>query len=393
MDIEDTKPGNIQVAQQMQAAPFGGEPIFTAQELRRMPKGMRIMFDPPTREFFKEMAREMANPKNQMTQKHLKNDPQLCFAIIRRSLNWSMDPYEVASCTYKVYDTLGYYGKLVRGIMLNSGKVKHVEFEHGPTVDAWNAVEGNFKTVAGKRTDDDGNPIMRSVATYTAKDEEGLWIIATALMHDDKRISTPKILLRSCHPRNSTVWAYSPMTQIMEVASRRLANLAVPDAMMGATFDDGLLPPEPQEATKAKPNFETMQDVTPPAEDDDEREGDDDGPDAVPETEKPKRAPRMKILFKGKELGKTAFTRDLKQIIKRTDDVSDLRDLHKEFNEALVDQSEAHTALREDLNPLFIERHQELSGPTEEEGLEAQPDELEDDQEEDEDEDDDEILC
>ena len=363
--MDDMNPREMVQSVGMIGGPLSNEPIFSPAEIRHMPKGMRILFDPQMRAFFEEMARQMADPKNQMTPKHLKGDVQLCFAIIRRSLNWSMDPYEVAACTYNVKGSLGYYGKLVRGIILGSGKVAQLKFEHGPSLEAWEKVEGKFKLLNSKRTDENGEPIKYMAPNYPAEAEDGLWARAFALNHDGEIIGeTGKRLLKSCHPRNSTVWAYSPKKQICEVLSREIGDSVCADIMFGANFDVGLGAPDTPEAAVLRPDPDKappMQDITPEKEL--EAEGE---PQEEPEEEKTKRAPRIKIEFRGEEYTKTNFTRDIKYLIRTAETVNLLVQLHTETVAALQGKSDVHDKLLEEINPLFTKRRDELMPPEEE---------------------------
>ena len=370
-DLANQPPGNIQVVAPPPA--FGQMQLFTTKEIMAMPKGMRILFDPHLREFFENMAKQMANPRNQMTPDHLKDDPQLCFAIIRRALNWNMDPYEVAGCTYNVHGNLGYYGKLVRGIMLNSGKVKELKFEHGPSIEAWEKVEGVFKPVASKRTDKNGEPIMFNKAMYKPEDEEGLYIIGTAVMHDDSTRSTQKIMLKGCHPRNSTQWATSPMNQIIEVASRRLGDMAVPDAMFGATFDDGLsdptpppvvVQPDPANAKVINPDEGEDLELDPESvtPDDDDEGGDDNAKTSPAESPSNKTTDNRRIscVFRKKKVSRTTLRRDFPILVGQCETKDALAKLQQDLFAALQNQSDAHTALLEELNPIVIERRNAL---------------------------------
>lgn len=122
----------------------GNQPLVSASELARMPIGLRIMFDPATREYFEDQARRMADPRNRMVPNHCHDDVQLCFSIITDALNWNMIPQKVAMATYNVHNKIGYEGKLIRAIMLNSGFVTEIKFEHGPNLEAWEKVEGRF---------------------------------------------------------------------------------------------------------------------------------------------------------------------------------------------------------------------------------------------------------
>lgn len=63
---------------------------------------------------------------------------------------------------------------------------------------------------------------------------------------------------------------------------------------------------------------------------------DDHNPETGEVIEKKKTAPRVKIDFRGKERSKTNFIRDMKFLIKESSDVSNLAELHKDYNEAVT---------------------------------------------------------
>lgn len=344
------------------------EPFFSPAELRAMPPGMRIFFSPDIRAYFENMALEMSQSRGGGLGKHLQGDPALCFSIIRDALNWGLDPYRVAACTYSVHGTIGYYGKLIRGILFKSGKIKGITYEYGPSAEAWQCVEGKFNVVAGRRTDQDGNPVKRMVAAYTPDDEKGLWCKAHAIGHDGEVVgSTEAVFLSSCHPRNSTVWAYSPAKQIKEVLSRQISDLVCPDVMFGARFDVGLSEPENEFSPQQ------MRDITPDA--DPEAGMDDDiitfaDEDAAPvaDVPSPKKGQRIKIEFQGEIYGKTKFINTIRRLVREVETGSQLAQLHTEFMSSLRDKSTAHNALLQQLQTMFLDRSKKLNESDDDDG-------------------------
>ena len=225
--------------------------IIGVEEVRVMPIGTRIMLDDRLRDIFWREANHMA--KSPLCVKHLKDDPDSCFAVIRMALNWGLDWHQVAQSTYSPgAGKIGLEGKLAVGAMIGSRKVKAVKYEHGGE---WDRVAGKFKMEQALYKDgnprmNNGEPVMVAKATYTAEDELGLYVIATALMHDDTEVSTPPVYLNTCHPRNSTLWAANPRRQIMYVADRMLFQIACADILMGVHFEVGLdAPTEPIDIT------------------------------------------------------------------------------------------------------------------------------------------------
>ncbi|MGI9451961.1 MAG: hypothetical protein ACR2QH_15165 [Geminicoccaceae bacterium] len=351
-----------QANQPLAATPgnFGG--LFSLDEIRGMPPGMRIMFDPQARAYFEQMAQELSDPQSPMTLDHLKGKPGLAFSIIRKALNWGMDPYDVAQATSTPGGgKLMYEGKLVAAAMIQSGKVKAIRYEHGPTREAWQRVDGKFEMKAGRRVDKKGNPIMYHSAKYTEKDEEGLFVKAIATMHDGDEVETPEIYLNACHPRNATPWAYRPSGQICNVAARVLGQIAAPDVMFGAQFNTGLQVDEPEgEIITLNPDGDAPEAPDPVEDEETEKQ-------PAPTKAGSPRGKRMAITFQGKTINKTNFLRDLRQLVKAAQTIPQLAQLHTEFVTALKDVSPKHNALMVDLVPLFTERREQIAAASEDE--------------------------
>lgn len=387
---------DVALAPEVGGSLMQGYALFSPDEIRRMPPGMRILFDRPMRDYFEGIADELSDPKNPMTMPHLKGKKHLAFSIVRKALNWGyMDPYDVAQATSTPGGgKLMYEGKLIAGAMLNSGKVKTIKYELGPSAAAWNRVLNKFKMVPGKRTDSNGKPILYHQATYTPDDEAGLWCVGIAEMHDGSEVKTPEILLASCHPRNATPWAYAPNRQICNVAARVLAQQACPEILFGAQFDVDLAMPSEAPLSEPEPVMHTINpDEVPEAPEQNEQ---DDPPTAPePTADEKKKSPRMKIKFRGKGYNKTNFVRDIKQHIKLATSRTALAEVHVDFVKALKGISDQHTALFEELNPLFKQRSTQLSDENrdpqnvdedqDEEDLEELDEVDEEDEEEDED--------
>jgi hypothetical protein len=167
--------------------------------------------------------------------KHLLGKPDTCFAVICSALTWKMDAFQVANATYDVHGKVGYYGRLCQAIIENSGRVEGgVEYEE---IGDWSKVMGKFAMKEGKKQDENGVASKYAAATYTEKDEEGLGIIASIQVKGEAKPRTFKLMLRQCYPRNSTLWATDPLTQIKYRAARGLGNLAMPGIFMGVPLD------------------------------------------------------------------------------------------------------------------------------------------------------------
>ena len=250
---------------------LAAEGVMTREELLSMPLGTRILFVPALEEKFKQAAHAMA--KDEFTRPHLKDKPDACFRVIRMALNWKMDYERVAAATYSpAPGEIGIEGKLAAGVMLGSNLVIELQHELGPNPEDWSRVSGKFQTVQAKWPDGnpkfrknlktgkyDGPPIMVQEPTYTREDEEGLYLISTAVMADGREVETPKIFLTSCHPRNSMQWNTRPDAQIINVGIRWLFNNATPQLSMGVHVDVGL-----QSEFQPREDEREMRDVTPP---------------------------------------------------------------------------------------------------------------------------------
>lgn len=194
-----------------------------------MSPALQIMLDDKLFERVKLVAKYMAAAEG-FTPKHLINKTEACFAVVTRSLTWKLDPFAVAQSTYSpAPGKVGFEGKLCQAIIENSGKVEGgVKYE--PFGD-WTKVHGKFEII----TNAEGKKYPK--ATYTDKDEIGLGVIAKAQVRGEKEKREFKIDLRQAFPRNSTLWATDPFTQLCYRAARGLGNIAMPGIFMGVPFE------------------------------------------------------------------------------------------------------------------------------------------------------------
>ena len=391
--------------------------IIGADEIRQMPIGTRVMLHDELRGFFWERAVKLS--QSPACPKHLENDPETAFAVVRMALNWNMDYFSVAQSTYSpAAGKIGIEGKLAVGAMLGSRKVKSIKYEHGGE---WDKVAGKFKMETATYADSgrprmrDGKPVKKAVASYTEADELGLYVIATATMHDGTEISTPPVYLNACHPRNSTLWAANPRRQIMYVADRMLFQICCADILMGVHFDVGLdeIPSEPVDITpqatvippEHKPTNidELVQKVAengsaPVAEKGVEKKPDLDeqiekakeieaegkaeptnipqsspadptpvpqtakfdqqqpGPHQQPKEEKKERAPTIKLTFRGKPTSRSYFLRDAAHLLRDMRAPEDYDALQTEFFEACrtIKEQEHQKALWNEITALLV---------------------------------------
>ncbi len=200
------------------------------------PNALSILLDDRLFRRCEIIADKMANAGG-VTPVHLLNKPAACFAVVATAINWRLNPFAVARCTYQTPGgQIGYEGKLCQAILEVSGKLEgNVKFEH---FGDWSKVKGKYEI---RRSEKSGKDFAR--ATWTRKDAEGLGVIVSAQVRGETEPRILKFDLDDCFPLNSTLWATRPQQQICYTAIRAFANLAAPGLFMGVPFDrdDGSL--------------------------------------------------------------------------------------------------------------------------------------------------------
>lgn len=271
-----------EVATQDNAATLSVLGMLSGQDL---PIGVLAILDERLDAKLQKAANRMANAAG-MVPPHLLDKPVTCYAVLTRALTWRLDPFAVAQSTYSTPGgKIGYEGKLVQAILENSGRlVGGLTFEH---FGDWTKVEGKFK----KEKSAKGNDYF--VATYTEADEAGLGVRVRARVKGEEKPREVEVTLRSCYPRNSTLWALRPKQQICYAAARVFANLAAPSLFMGVPFStdiagEGMIDVTPEgETAQARPTresfVETMQQNKVQTLDDDDTSIDDNGTAATEE--------------------------------------------------------------------------------------------------------------
>lgn len=188
-----------------------------------------------------------------MTPKHLIAAPEACFAVVSRAITWRLDPFAVGMATYQTPGgSIGFEGKLILAIIENSGKLDPasggVRFEH---YGDWSKVQGKFQIRESQKQGADGSPRKYAAATWTDEDaragkptDQEKWPLAQScgvrVIAQIRGEPKPRLLdfdLIQAQPRNSTLWATDPMTQICYTAVRRFASAVVPSLIMGVPFD------------------------------------------------------------------------------------------------------------------------------------------------------------
>jgi hypothetical protein len=224
---------------------------ITADVYGPMPVALALFLNDALYERVSHVAGRMSKAEG-ITPRHLIGKPEACFAIVGRSITWRLDPFAVACSTYQTPGgQIGFEGKLIHAIIENSGKlIGGIEYEH---YGDWSKVQGRFVIKESGKQDGDGKPRKYAAATWTDDDARagkpadqttypfaqscGVRIIAH--IRGEKK---PRILdfdLIQAQPRNSTLWALDPRTQICYTAVRRFGSVAVPSLLMGVPFDPG----------------------------------------------------------------------------------------------------------------------------------------------------------
>ncbi len=211
---------------------------------------LQIMLDDRLFERAKLVAKYMSDAQG-FTPRHLIGHTEACFAVVCRSITWKLDPWAVACCTYQTPGgAIGYEGKLVQAILENSGKFEGpIRYEH---FGDWSMVEGKFKLETSQK----GNKY--TAATWNDEDAKGLGVIVRGKVVGEIDEREWPFLLVQAQPRNSTLWATDPRTQICYTAVRRFANVAAPGILMGVPFDR-------EDWTEQAKGAEHAKDITPPA--------------------------------------------------------------------------------------------------------------------------------
>lgn len=191
---------------------------------------LQIMLNPKLYDRCAQFAKIMSKADG-ITPKHLLGKTEACFAVITRALTWKLDPFAVAQSTFVIPggDKIGYEGRLCQAILENSGMIEGgVKFEH---FGDWSKIQGKFKIETSQKG------FKYPVPAWDPKDEEGLGVIVRAKVKGEAELREWSLQFVQCFPRNSTMWATDPRSQICYTAVRRFASLAAPGVFMGVPFD------------------------------------------------------------------------------------------------------------------------------------------------------------
>jgi hypothetical protein len=194
-----------------------------------LPISLQIFFDDNLFRRCQTVANYLAKAEG-IAPRHLIGKPEACFAVVSRALAWRLDPYATAAACYATPSgQVGFYGSLCQAIIENSGRlIGGVKFEH---YGDWAKLRGKFKIA----TSDKGTKFP--VANWRPEDEDGLGVMVSARLRDEELPREMPFDLVQAYPRNSTLWATDPRTQIIYTSVRRFATSTVPTLFMGVPFD------------------------------------------------------------------------------------------------------------------------------------------------------------
>ncbi len=241
-----------------------------------MPTALALYLDDALYERVSSVASRMSKAQG-VTPKHLIGAPEACFAVVSRAVTWRLDPFAVAMATYQTPGgQIGFEGKLVHAIIENSGCLDPsgggVKYEH---YGDWSKVQGRFAIKESSRTDGDGKAKKYAAATWTDDDAragkpadqkkyplaQSCGVRVSAHVRGERE---PRILdfdLIQAQPRNSTLWATDPMTQICYTAVRRFGSVVAPSLLMGVPFDPVDNFPQPErDVTPSASGFAAIND-------------------------------------------------------------------------------------------------------------------------------------
>lgn len=216
-----------------------GLPPEPALHMPSLPVSLQIFFNDDLFRRCQTVANYLAKAQG-YTPVHLIGKPEACFAVVSRALTWRLDPYAVAQATYQTPNgQVGYYGSLCQAIIENSGRLDPsyggVKFEH---VGDWRKLRVGangrmFKMATGRQGGEYPVPAWEQWGPL----EEELSVIVRAKLKDEDNPREMPFELLQAYPRNSTLWATDPRTQICYTSVRRFSTSTVPTLFMGVPFD------------------------------------------------------------------------------------------------------------------------------------------------------------
>lgn len=198
-----------------------------------------------TLSFAEEMAKSTVSIPN-----HLVGKKADCMAIVLVSLQWGMNPYQVAQQTSLINGVLAYGAQLVNAVVSSSTAIVgrfHYEYSDG-----WEKLAGKCK----KEKNENNKWVEK--AAWDKKDEEGLWVRVGAIPRGETEIVwSEKLYMASVLTRNSPLWVTDPAQQIGYLAVKRWARKYTPAVLLGVYTPDEVEEFEEKDITPKKSKNES----------------------------------------------------------------------------------------------------------------------------------------
>jgi RecT family len=313
-----------------------------------LPMALRLLFDDDLYNRTKQVATYMSRAVG-FTPRHLLGQPEACFAVATMALKAQIDPFFLAMNAYQTPGgQIGFMTKAYQAIADSHLKrPPQVEYRGD-----WRRVVGKFEIKTGNT----GKPYAS--ATWTRKDAEGLSAVVTFHFKDLEQPESFEMDLEQAFPLNSTLWATDPKMQFRYLIVRRGLNAIRPGIMgMAKHVEDiteeeaelearemvDVTPPRAAAPTSARgtgdvePGTESSYDDAAQACEDALEEMVDEVVDDInekPEQSKGGRLPPMKVTWRGKEISRTNFKRDVKQEAREAGKARDVSRLQAILDEA-----------------------------------------------------------
>ena len=182
----------------------------------------------------------------------LRNNIGDCTAVVAQAMQWQISPFFLAQETYQVNQNamLAYGAKVFNAVVTkNAPIVGRPRYE---MIGDWSRVQGK---VVKKRSQHGKEYVAPG---WNPEDEIGLGVDVIVHLKGETEPLRERVLLSSCHPRNSTLWANDPAQQIKYAAIRKIARIHFTDVLAGAVFVDEFEAPAERDITD---QAETVQDL------------------------------------------------------------------------------------------------------------------------------------
>lgn len=226
--------------------------VAMSSSVSALPPSLQVLMDEAVYNRCMEVARTLS--RSPLVGMAMAGKPEACFTALIAAMEWKLQPLMVMRNVYPIVGgNLMFSGKMVRTIAESSGYLSGpIQYEHfGP----WEKVQGKQVIKESTKTDENGDKKKYAAPGWQLSDEKGVGVRVILPMKGEDKPREYEFYLEQARPRNSTLWATDPKTQIIYAATRRAIDAVAPHLLLGMPFDDGLEPIGPDNA----------RDVTPPA--------------------------------------------------------------------------------------------------------------------------------